>query len=427
MHRTARTAVLALAAMAALTGVAQADQKAWNFEDFATGTVNGQHGWLQSNNGLDINVVAAGAGKALQASNAVVGAGYGDEAFSGSLAESAGESTASNGDYAGGNRQPHLTADFSFASTQDTEQPGLAVQVGLDRGDGKPMVVVRVKDAPDGLAVELLQSPNDANPLPIASGLSRVGAHSVHLDVQFVEGFANDVVAVSVDNAAPVSGTTWETAYRSASSLVPAVDELVVAALDPAVTPPTAGAGLLFDDFALASDGGPAGAAGPTGPAGTNGTDGTSGTNGTNGTNGVDGTNGTNGANGLNGTAGATGAPGTTGATGPGGANGLSSVAIGYPVNIIGGQLDLAGRRARITLACPQPAGLCDGVLRLRTPTGAQLAERLFDMDGGRTLSLTVRLSTSAVRALRKPGNVRVVVLARSELGIAARSSRLLG
>jgi hypothetical protein len=80
-----------------------------------------------------------------------------------------------------------------------------------------------------------------------------------------------------------------------------------------------------------------------------------------------------------------------------------------------------------VTLACPQFAGLCDGVLRLRTPAGAQLAERLFDMDGGRTLSLTVRLSAGAVRALRKPGKVRVVVLARSELGIAARSSRLLG
>src|SRR5258706_5360523 len=99
MHRTARTAVLALAVMAALTGVAQADTKGWGFEDFAAGTVNGQHGWLQSNNTLDIAVTA---GQALRASNAVTDASYAGQAFSGSLAESAGESTAFNGDYAGG-------------------------------------------------------------------------------------------------------------------------------------------------------------------------------------------------------------------------------------------------------------------------------------------------------------------------------------
>jgi hypothetical protein len=370
----------------------------------------------------------------------VAGTSYGEQAFSGSLADSAGESTAANDGYAGGNRQPHLTARFSFTSTQAVEVNGLAIQVGLDRGDGKPMVVLRVKDAADGLAVELLQRPDDPEPVPIASGLPRGATHTVQVDVQFVEGVANDVVAVSVDGVGPIVGTTWESAYRAASSPVPAVDELVVAALDTASTPPAAGTGLLFDDFLLISDAGPltgpagptgpTGPTGPAGPAGTSGTDGTNGTNGvdgtsgTNGTDGTDGTNGTNGADGTNGINGTTGAPG---AAGPSGANGLSAVAIGYPVNIIDGKLDLARRRVRVTLACPQPAGLCDGVLRLRTPAGVQLSERLFDMDGGRSLSVTVRLSTSAVRALRKPGKVRVVVLARSELGIAARSSRLLG
>jgi hypothetical protein len=79
-----------------------------------------------------------------------------------------------------------------------------------------------------------------------------------------------------------------------------------------------------------------------------------------------------------------------------------------------------------VTLACPAAAGLCDGVLRLRTLAGRELAERSFDMDGGRKLALTVTFPRSQAKALQRAGKVRAVVLARGELGVAARSVRLL-
>jgi hypothetical protein len=94
---------------------ALADASTINFETYNTGTINGQDGW-SSTGPYDHLVTANTYGyatfgtKSLRMSNAVTSGSFGDQTFSKSLADEAGETTATNGGVSGGTRQSFFEA-----------------------------------------------------------------------------------------------------------------------------------------------------------------------------------------------------------------------------------------------------------------------------------------------------------------------------
>ena len=119
-----------------------ADSTAINFESgFATGTVHTQNGWsslgaaglgcavydhaIVDNTGAVYSYPTFGT-YSLRISNAVGSGCFGDQTFSKSLVDEAGETAATSGVPAqsGGTRQKHFEAQFDIASTLPTDQRG---------------------------------------------------------------------------------------------------------------------------------------------------------------------------------------------------------------------------------------------------------------------------------------------------------------
>ena len=103
----------------------RADTSTVTFESFTVGNINGQNGWTKTNAAFDVAVVSNGGGvpasfgtKSLRISNAVTSGSFGDQTFSNSLANEAGEVGATNGGFSGGVRQAHFDAQFDVFSTQ---------------------------------------------------------------------------------------------------------------------------------------------------------------------------------------------------------------------------------------------------------------------------------------------------------------------
>ena len=140
-------AVCALAAPAA----AHADTNGTLFEQpvfspnaTGGGDINGQGGWMKTG-GYDAKIVtntsgavAAGLGQqSLRISNAVTNGSFGDQTFSAPLVDGAGEPGSATEGYAGGERQSHFDASFTFMSaTPAAEQKDLAV-FGRELADGQ--------------------------------------------------------------------------------------------------------------------------------------------------------------------------------------------------------------------------------------------------------------------------------------------------
>jgi hypothetical protein len=205
---------------------ALADASTINFETYNTGTINGQDGW--SSTGPYDHLVAANTygyatfgTKSLRMSNAVTSGSFGDQTFSKSLVDEAGETTATNGGVSGGTRQTSFEAQWDFASTvPGAEQPGLSVVASPDRGDGSRMSWVQMADTPTGLEVNFFDvqgttdPANFVGPTLVAGGLSRTVPHTINISVDFLPGPSNDVVKVYVDGVLKRTGTTWENYYR---------------------------------------------------------------------------------------------------------------------------------------------------------------------------------------------------------------------
>ncbi len=231
--------VLALALVVALTvaTIAGADSTTITFESstYSPGSIQGQNGWGgQTPPGIPINPAYDQAvvsntygytsfgGQSFRMSNAVTSGSFGDWPFSPSLTNEAGESLALNGDgvftFSGGVRQSHFEVQWDFASTTPTaEQPGLQISTAPDRGDGARMSFIKMRDTPNGLAVDFVDYQDAApygsvaNPAAgcgpednfvtttVASGLDRTRPHTVKLTMDFVDGPRNDVVKVYVD------------------------------------------------------------------------------------------------------------------------------------------------------------------------------------------------------------------------------------
>ncbi len=162
-HLAAATTMTVIAAAFTLGAApaASADTSSINFEPptYSTGNINGQQGWSKTG-AYDVEVVDANpyghasfGDQALRLSNYITSGSFGDQTFSPSLADEAGETTADNGGLSGGTRQPTFDASFDFASTQLTEQDDMYMSVSPDRGDGARMSYLRFEDQADGIHV----------------------------------------------------------------------------------------------------------------------------------------------------------------------------------------------------------------------------------------------------------------------------------
>ena len=415
MHSRLRaSAPLALAICAIAAPAAHADTTGTLFEQpvFNTGNINGQGGWMKTG-AYDAAVVqngpaatAAGLGQqSLRISNAVTSGSFGDQTFSAPVVDGAGEATSSNEGYAGGDRQSHYDASFTFMSaTPNSPQSDLALSLSPDNGAGGRMSYVRIRDAADGLAVDFSDVPSPATDnnghvnfdiRTIAAGLDRSKPHTIRFSIDFVPGEDNDVVKVYVDGDLKVTGKSWENYYRhdvesAPANQVPVVDQLIFRAggtpnPDPNVQ------GFLFDGVRISTSTPTPPGQGPTGPAGSPGPNGP---------------------------------VGPTGATGPQGPAGKATVAAGHPLVIGKAKLDRTRRTVTLRVTCLKDSGGCSGTLRLRTKDGRTVASRAFGLAAGNSRTLTLRVAKRDAKLLRH-GKLRATTVSR-DLGVAARSSRLV-
>jgi hypothetical protein len=244
IHRAAARATAALVTTLAIsigTGtVAVADTMKIDFEGYDLGSIDGQDGWGGSggaaiNPAYDQEVVADPWVEkfdafAFRLSNAVTSGSFGDWPFSPSLADEAGETSAQGGTFSGGARQTHFEAKVSIASAlPDEHQEGLQISFAPDRGDGARMSFVKVRDTAGGLDVDFADYRSGVNETGCATGsnfvtstvatnLDRTTKHSIRLAIDFIDGPANDVVAVYVDRSLVHVGTTWEDYFRECES-----------------------------------------------------------------------------------------------------------------------------------------------------------------------------------------------------------------
>lgn len=232
---------------------------------YTAGDINGQQGW--SKTGPYDVAVAPTAGfpgakpsflfgkQALRLSNAVTSGTFGDQTFSPALDDEAGESL----------RNREFDMGFLISTTQTTQQPGLAMSVSPDQGNGSRMSYLRFEDQADGVHVFFddvtdhgpLGTTADFNETDIAT-MRRGVAHLILMTVDFKPGPHNDRVNVYIDGRREASGTTWEDYYRydpeqaGNGNQVPTVDDLELRE-GGAPAPPNFGQGFLVDALTYAS------------------------------------------------------------------------------------------------------------------------------------------------------------------------------
>jgi hypothetical protein len=264
--------VLALAAAAI---VVYAASRSTNFESFTPGTVDGQDGWssfgaagrgcgVYDHQIVDNTGAPAGFGaRSLRISNAVTSGCFGDQTFSSSVADEAGETSAQNGGLSGGARQPFYEAQFQIASAvPGAEQPGLSLTVSPDRGDGARMSWVRVYDSPSGLGMEFsdYQYPDAAfTYTTFATGLDRSQPHTVRITMALLDGpadptgTANDIVCVWVDGALMHQGTSWESYFLNWQGFSTVTVDSLLFRTSGTAAPATAGKGFLIDNLTIST------------------------------------------------------------------------------------------------------------------------------------------------------------------------------
>jgi hypothetical protein len=279
MRRTSLLFILA-ACCAALLVVGQlvnADSNAIDFESYTPGSINGQDGWsslgsvgsgcAHYDHAVSGSLSTAGFGlQSLRISNAVTSGCFGDQTFSKSLVDEAGEADSTASGYSGGARQPHFEVQFDFATTMLTQQPGLVMSIAPDRGDGSRMSYLRFEDDVTGIDVVFADVPGTALDAlghvnfvetRVANNLSRGVPHTAKLSIDYYNGPSNDVVKVYIDGILVHTGTTWENYFRydveSSFEQSPRTTDCLIFRTGGAAAPGNSGEGFLFDNLRLAS------------------------------------------------------------------------------------------------------------------------------------------------------------------------------
>ena len=237
---------------------------------YSPGNINGQDGWSKTGP-FDVEVVANTTAPAtfgaqsLRISNAVTNGSFGDQAFSKSLADEAGETAAENNGLSGGTRHTYFEASWDFASTvPSAEQPGLSTVASPDRGDGARMSWVQMADTPSGLAVNFYDYQSGAAQVgcgpgdnfvftSVASGLDRTIPHQIKVTMQFVDGPDNDVVQFYVDGVLLHTGTSWEGYFNECESNPTRTVDSILFRVAGGAAPATLGQGFLIDNLSLST------------------------------------------------------------------------------------------------------------------------------------------------------------------------------
>ncbi|MEO6025747.1 MAG: hypothetical protein ABIR79_02630 [Candidatus Binatia bacterium] len=231
-----RAVVGAAFALTLLPTSGRADSVSVDFEppSYTTGSINSQNGWggqtppgIPVNGSIDQEVTAADAHGGIQSyreSSFFTSGSFGDQVFSPSLGDRAGEASSSADGLAGGTLQQRFTATVWFKSVTGAAQDSHVV-ISPDRGDGARMSWVQVSDnlvdpgdGRSGLSVSFFDyrdPPDDFVFNVVATGLSRSDWHRVDIEMQFYAGAQNDVVRVSVDGGPDFRGTSWEDYFRN--------------------------------------------------------------------------------------------------------------------------------------------------------------------------------------------------------------------
>jgi len=209
-----------------------------DFEDYTPGSINGQDGWVATGT-YDQAVVENppsapddfGA-QSWRLSNATTGSSFADMPFSKAVANEAGESTAENGSNlvpsapkSGGTRQPCFAARFAVASFTGAAQDGVRFTVSPDRGDGARMSFLAIGYVAGQLDMSFSEvDGTGATPTPCTGCANFVATplgsfdpavpHTISIVMQFVDGDANDVVQVFVDDVLEHTGRSWEDYYK---------------------------------------------------------------------------------------------------------------------------------------------------------------------------------------------------------------------
>lgn len=258
-----------------ISGSALADSASSNFENppYTTGNIHGQDGWMKTGS-FDAAVEANTYGipsfgdQTLRISDSVTSGSFGDQTFAKPLADAVGESTATNGAFSAGTKQPHFEMQFDIASTQATEQPGMHTSVSPDRGDGSRMSYLRFEDSASGINI-FFDDVTDAGPLGTGASFNETligtvsrAPHTIKLTMDTLDGPGNDVVKVFIDGNLVHMGTSWEDYYRydpeSVAEQSPRIVKTVLFRQSGTAHAGDAGKGFLIDNLSISSGATPA-------------------------------------------------------------------------------------------------------------------------------------------------------------------------
>lgn len=226
-----------------------------SFDTFALGSVNGQSGW-KSTGAYDQTIVENIYGfmnfgcKSLRISNAITTGAFGDQTFSYSAANEAGETSAENNGLSGGDRKNRYEAEFDFASTTTTQQEGLVISVSPDRGDGARMSYLRFEDKADGIHVFFDDYLGAFREDEIAV-LDRSVAHNIKFVMDFVDGPSNDIVNIYINGSLAHTGTSWEDYFRYVENNPTRTVDSILFRTAGASAPATSGKGFLIDNVVV--------------------------------------------------------------------------------------------------------------------------------------------------------------------------------
>lgn len=229
------------------------------FDTFVNGSVNTQKGW-SSTGPFDQAIVTNDYGissfgcKSLRISNAATSGSFGDQTFSYSTSNEAGEADSTSNGKSGGTRVNRYEAQFDIASAQQTVQAGLSVSVSPDRGDGSRMSYLRFEDQADGIKVYFDDVQGGDFVETLIATLSRT-AHTIKFVIDYKDGPSNDVVAILIDGVQVHTGTSWEDYYRfdpeSAAEQTPRTSDSLLFRVGGTATPANSGKGFLFDNVVI--------------------------------------------------------------------------------------------------------------------------------------------------------------------------------
>jgi hypothetical protein len=215
---------LAVIITLALTTVSAAGTYSADFENppFSTGSINGQDGWLATGASYEqavVSTVSLSGTQSFYRNNNVVSGSFGDQPFSASTGDAAGESTAvgvtsdinkytfSVWFRAGDTTQP----DGSFVSLSATDSSGSRINyIGIANTDAGGLILNAYDTTSNGFGMTADFNEAVLTPTP----LDRTLWHQLTVESTFAEGAANDVVNYYIDGSLEATIGSWEDYYR---------------------------------------------------------------------------------------------------------------------------------------------------------------------------------------------------------------------